>query len=332
MFDGMNLTENAVKLTSISIDKIYLMYCISTQFVQERFISRFHQVAQPKLSIETSLKTIIPIPSLSEQKRIVSIIEDAFTIIDNLEENKQSLEQVIKQSKSKVLDLAIRGKLVLQDSNDEPASILLERIRAEQKKAGKKVENTFDNSHYPELPRGWIIAQLSDICVYERGITFPSSAKQMSKSCDSIACVRTANVQEILELDDLWYIDKKYIKNNSTKLLRDGDIIMSTANSRELVGKTSYVETVQQEMTFGGFVMVIRTQQIDSKYIFYLLRSMFGKGLFANGSTQTTNIANINTVVLGNFSILIPPLEEQKRIVKKIETTFQILDSIQNNI
>ena len=272
---------------------------------------------QKELYIDTIKEFYTPLPPIFEQRRIVSKIEETFSFIDQIEESKLSLSQFIKQTKSKVLDLTIRGKLVPQNPNDEPV----------------KIENfknkTSDISHYPKK---WQVCKLSDVCIFERGITFPSSAKQTTNIQNSIACVRTANVQENLELDDLWYIDKSYIKNNTNKLLRQNDIIMSSANSKELVGKTSFVENIQQEMTFGGFVMVIRTEKIDSKYVFYFLRDCFLKGLFANSSTQTTNIANINSTTLGEMIFLIPPLAEQKRIVQKIETIFQILDCVQNNL
>ena len=274
---------------------------------------------------------LIPLPPLSEQHRIVSKIEEYFALINQIEEDKLSLTQFIKQTKTKVLDLAIRGKLVPQDPNDEPASVLLEKIKKEQKTKKmtadilhkKKLEKSIDNQ---------IICKLSDICIFERGITFPSFAKQSIEFPNAIACVRTANVQENLELNDLWYINKSYIKNNPNKLLRKEDIIMSSANSKELVGKTTFIENVQQEMTFGGFVMIIRTQKIDSKFMFYFLRDYFYKGLFSNIATQTTNIANINTTILGEIEVSIPPLAEQHRIVQKIETIFQALDSIQNNL
>ena len=188
------------------------------------------------------------------------------------------------------------------------------------------------NKKIQETPDNWAICKLSDICIFERGITFPSSAKQSKELQNTIACVRTANVQEKIELSDLWYVDKKFMKNSPNKLLRKEDIIMSSANSRELVGKTAFIENMQYEMTFGGFVLIIRVPKIDNKYIFYFLRNCFHKRLFANISTQTTNIANVNTAVLGEIKVPIPPLSEQKRIVQKIESIFQILDSIQNNL
>lgn len=187
-------------------------------------------------------------------------------------------------------------------------------------------------SHYENLewtvPSNWCWCLLSDICVFERGITFPSSAKRTFKEEHLIPCIRTANVQEQLELEDLWYIDPVYIKKNKNKLVRNGDIIMSSANSRELVGKTSYVQNIDSDMTFGGFVLNIRANRIDTKYLFYLLQCYFDKGIFMTESTQTTNIANINSTVLGNLKTPLPPLNEQVRITYQIESIFKRLDSI----
>jgi type I restriction enzyme S subunit len=283
----------------------------------------------PSINNDNIISFQYPLPPLLEQYRIVDKIEKLFDLIYLINENKLSLEQYITQTKSKVLDLAIRGKLVPQDPEEEPASMLLKKIRKDDKI--KRVSS--DTSHYPfEVPEGWIACQLYEICDFERGVTFPSSAKQTLKRENTIACVRTANVQEQLELDDLWYIDKSFLKNNRKKLLRKNDIIISTANSKELVGKTSFVENINEEMCFGGFVMVIRTNFINNKFLFYYLRDCFYNGIFSKKASQTTNIANINTTILGNLVIKVPPPAEQQRIVNKIEEIFKIVDIMQENL
>ena len=150
---GMNLTENAAKLTDIGCNRLYLMYSLLSTNSQEHFSSKFHQVAQPKLSIETASSTLLPLPPLAEQQRIVTEIERWFTLIDQIEQDKSDLQTVIKQAKSKILDLAIHGKLVPQNPNDEPASELLKRIYPE-------AEITCDNGHDEkspfEIPDTWV--------------------------------------------------------------------------------------------------------------------------------------------------------------------------------
>ena len=177
-----------------------------------------------------------------------------------------------------------------------------------------------------KVPGNWCWVRVSSVCEFERGITFPASAKEKEPTNTNIPCLRTANVQDELEIDDLIYVDKAYMKGNEAKLVQKDDIIMSSANSRELVGKTSYVHDVPFPMTFGGFVLAIRAKTIISKYLFYFLRLEFLSGHFMGESTQTTNIANINTTKLGGYALSLPPLAEQQRIVDRIESLFAKLD------
>ena len=293
--------------------------------------------AQPNISKEKLINILFPLPPLLEQHRIVEKIEELLALVDDLETNKTDLQSYIKQAKSKVLEMAVRGKLVSQNPEDGPASVLLERIKKEQKSSKSKGKNTAHNTHYEEelpfdIPENWAWCKLGEVCDFERGITFPSSAKQFQYFENSIPCIRTTNVQEELELDDIWFIDKSYTKNNEKKLLKINDIIMSSANSRELVGKTCLVKKIDTKFTFGGFVLVIRNKYDYNKYIFYLLRNIFFKGYFRKISTQTTNIANINIALLEEIIIPLPPLAEQHRIVEKIEHIFAVLEELEENI
>ena len=118
-------------------------------------------IGQPNVNGTILGSLNIPLPPLSEQKRIVIEIERWLSLINVIEENKVDLQTAIKQAKSKILELAIHGKLVPQDPNDEPASELLKRINP-------KAEITCDNGHYPQLPDGWCKCQLEDIVEYEQ--------------------------------------------------------------------------------------------------------------------------------------------------------------------
>lgn len=183
-----------------------------------------------------------------------------------------------------------------------------------------------------KVPANWCWTRLGIVSIFERGITFPASGKEKEKSENNLPCIRTTNIQEELELEDLIYIDKKYIKNNENKLVKTNDIIMSSANSRELVGKVIYVHNIFEPMTFGGFVLVIRTKDIFNKFLFYFLRLEFLAGHFMGKSAQTTNIANISTANLSNYCIPLPPLPEQQRIVERIESLFAKLDEAKENL
>lgn len=177
-----------------------------------------------------------------------------------------------------------------------------------------------------KLPENWCWTRIGMVSNFERGITFPAAAKEAAPTEDNIPCLRTANVQENLEIDDMIYVNRDFMKGNIAKLVRENDIIMSSANSRELVGKSSLVTHIPFPMTFGGFVLNIRAKEMSSKYLFYFLRHEFLAGKFIGESSQTTNIANINTTTLENYEIPLPPLPEQQRIVDRIESLFAKLD------
>lgn len=106
-----------------------------------------------------------------------------------------------------------------------------------------------------KLPGNWCWTRIGIVSNFERGITFPAAAKEAAPTEDNIPCLRTANVQENLEIDDMIYVNRDFMKGNIAKLVRENDIIMSSANSRELVGKSSLVTHIPFPMTFGGFVL-----------------------------------------------------------------------------
>jgi type I restriction enzyme S subunit len=177
------------------------------------------------------------------------------------------------------------------------------------------------------LPPGWVWTTLGEMCVVERGITFPSSAKHGLMEEGLIACMRTTNVQSEVDWDDLIYIPSTYVKS-STKMLQLSDILISMANSRELVGKVAFVNNLRFNATFGGFIAAIRAfENIDPKYLFYLLRSDRIQRALRRTSSQTVNIANLSQVALYQQSALLAPLNEQCRIVAKIEELLTRLDA-----
>ena len=159
--DGMNLTENAARLTDIKCDKHYLMFALQTGVAQNHFSMRFHQVAQPKLSIETASSTPIALPPLPEQKRIVSAIDKLLLSLNNIEAEQNEMDGKIEKARGRILDFAIHGKLVPQDPSDEPAIRLLKRINPNFTPS--------DNLHYEGiLPSGWTLCCLEDVLDYEQ--------------------------------------------------------------------------------------------------------------------------------------------------------------------
>jgi type I restriction enzyme, S subunit len=192
-------------------------------------------------------------------------------------------------------------------------------------KKKKNVEELMKEPLVPEeeqpykIPENWAWVNLSPFIELERGITFPASAKMGQIEEGLIGCARTANIQEDFVWDDLIYVDKQYLKNNDNKLVRKDDILMSVANSYHLVGKVSLIDELREQITFGGFLLCIRAQKINKKFIYYYFKHLFMSGQIQKLARQTVNIANINTQTIKSLPLQLPPLTEQKRIVEKVE-------------
>ena len=310
---GMNLTENAAKLTNISCVKEYLLYALLSSTAQEHFTSKFHQVAQPKLSIETASTTPIALPPINEQIRIVSEIERTLKLIDGINNNKNELQTAIKQAKSKILDLAIHGKLVPQDPNDEPASELLKRINP-------KAEITCDNPQYGKLPKGWCLIQGKYLykpmkSTKPKGSFFNyidiDSIDNAKQSIDCVKVVKTENApsrasRHTQKGDIVFSMVRPYLKNIA--IVPDNDCIAST-----------------------GFYVCSPSNVEISKYCYYVMISDYtvnGLNQFMKGD----NSPSINKSDIDNWLFPLPPLTEQHRIVIKIEELFAQLDKIEASL
>ena len=174
-----------------------------------------------------------------------------------------------------------------------------------------------------ELPKGWEIVNLGDACDVIRGITFPASAKEEAYKKSNICCLRTSNIQREVDWRDVYFVSCEYVKREN-QLVQLGDILMSMANSYELVGKVSVVrENPPYPTAFGAFLSAIRTQVgIEGQYLFHLLRTEYIQRELRQGSSQTVNIANISVRTLSTIQIPISPTNEQRRIVAKLDSLF----------
>ena len=314
--DGMNLTENAAKLTQIGCIKEYLLYALLSTIAQEHFISRFHQVAQPKLSIETASKTPIAMPPIGEQNRIVKEIKRYLAAIKIIEEGQTDLETTISQAKSKILDLAIHGKLVPQDPTDEPAAKLLKRINP-------KAEIACDNGHYQKLPEGWAVCTLKNVCKVITGST-PSKSNPIYYG-GNIPFYKPADLDF-----------GRYVKNASEYLSEEGMCVSRVvpAGSTAVccigtIGKVGYL--VNAGTTNQQINCAIPSKAVYDVFLFYLCSSSwFYNNLIKKSSAVTISI--VNKSKMENIEIPLPPLEEQHRIVAKIEEIYAQLDAIEASL
>ena len=275
----------------------------------------------PQLTVPSISQLVIPIPPLNEQKIIAAKVNNLLMIIRQVDFFSEELQTTVSIAKSKIIELAMQGKLVPQHPADEPAADMLRRINP-------KARIITDNPHYPK----WLCTYLVDICGFERGITFPSEAKRYDKIPGYIACLRTANVHDEVDLSSLWYISEEYLKGNDAKKLKAGDILMSTANSKELVGRSVIIRNLPESATFGGFVTVLRTQILLPEFFILFLKYKTLKGDFSKIATQTTNIANLNTKILSTVITPIPPRVEQSRIIQRVNQLFSVIDEIEASL
>ena len=243
----------------------------------------------------------------------------------------------IKKLRELILELAVRGKLVPQDPNDEPASELLKRIAAEKAelvkqgkiKKQKPLPEISEEEKPFELPEGWEWVRLGDFTNIIRGITFPGNEKSQFQAPGKIACLRTANVQEQIDWDDLIYISDSFVKRDD-QYLQENDIVMSMANSRELVGKVALASLPDNsKFTFGGFLSVLRPLVVNEIYLMALLRCETYKSQLIESASQTTNIANISLAKLNPLPVCIPPAKEQIHIVKKMNELMSLCDQLE---
>ena len=289
-------------------------------------------IGQPNVNGTSLANLFIPLPPLTEQKLIVEEIEKIFAQIDLLEQNKTDLQTAIKQAKSKILDLAIHGKLVPQDPNDEPASVLLEKIRAEKEEKIAKGEikrdkndsyiykSTTDNCHYQknsdgsivniedeipfEVPEGWSWCRLGEICELYDGekinkkLPYLDAKHFRKKGTD--------------------YVDfGKFVKANSYLILVDGE------NSGEIFFNT--IDGIQ-----GSTFKILNIQEsICKNFILHFIRK---NQLLLRNSKVGSAIPHLNKKLFKELFLPLPPLAEQQRIVSKIEEIFAILDRINSEL
>ena len=199
--------------TDYLVKKMYLFYFLLAN--RENFIAMGGGGAQPNISKEKIVSTLIPLPPMQEQIRIVEGIEHWFSLVDCIEGNKDNLQKIIKEAKSKILTLAIHGKLVPQDPTDEPAAELLKRINP-------KAEITCDNGHYQKLPEGWTILKVGNVAEYINGRAFKPEEWEQT----GLPIIRIQNLN-----DPNAYYNRTKNEYEEKYLIKKGDLLFAWAAS-----------------------------------------------------------------------------------------------------
>ena len=269
------------------------------------------------LSSNALHKIIVPVPPIEEQKRIVNNITSVLSLLEQIESQKQSLSSQIDNIKSKILDLAIRGKLVPQDPNDEPASVLLERIRAEKEelikqgkiKRDKKESVIFkgdDNSYYEKygekLPKGWVVTNFETLLSYEQPTNY--IVKDTNYKNEYKTPVLTAGKSFILGYTN----EKDNIFSELPVIIFD-----------DFTTESKFVNFPFKVKSSAMKILHINTDFVLPKFVYYLMQATE----IDHENHQRYWISTYSQEIVG-----LPPISEQKRILSTLEYYFDLLDKL----
>ena len=337
-----------IRIVENIIDPLYVLSAIGSSCIQDYFNSSLKGIGVPNLHLEHIRKTLIPIPPYSEQGRIVLRTNMLLPLAVQIEEDKKELGRLVSASKSKILDLAIRGKLVPQDPNDEPASVLLERIRAEKEelinqgkiKRDKKESIIFrgdDNSYYEKigddiesidaeipfnLPDNWIWCR-GYSCFSGMESTKPQGEFFDYIDIDSIDnrshCVRKTKHIPVIEAP-----------SRASRAINSGSVLFSLV--RPYLENIALIEEIHSHsIASTGFYVCNSNGLLLPEYMFYLMISKYvvdGLNRYMKGD----NSPSISKNDIENWLYPIPPIAEQKRICYILKSTYAIIEELEESL
>lgn len=334
----------------------YIYHFFNSYCYWEQVTDKAVGVGQPNCNGTALRELFIPLPSQAEQIRIVPVADNLLKIVDTITSEQESLSELIQTTKSKILDLAIRGKLVAQDPNDEPASVLLKRIRAEKEelikqgkiKRDKKESVIFkgdDNSYYLRssdnnsydvamifnLPKNWEWCLLSDIFNV-------SSSKRVLKNEWKSSGVPFYRAREIVKLsingtvDNDLFISPEHYENlrRNYGVPNAGDLMVTGVGT---IGKVYIVK--ENDVFYYKDASVLCFENIYKAINPRFAKLMLDSSLIQNQIHSKTYGNTVDTITIStakNYLCVLPPLAEQKRIVDEIEKIFATLDNIANQV
>nr|WP_293548499.1 restriction endonuclease subunit S [Prevotella sp.] len=312
--------QRHIGLIKPTISNEYLSFVLMSNYIKSLCDKLATGTAQKTVGLDTLRSLYVPIAPMEEQERIVAKIKHLLLQISFLEAGKGKLVAAIKQAKSKILDLAIHGKLVPQDPNDEPASELLKRINP-------KAEITCDTPQYGKLPfvipSSWEWVKLSGIAKSNIGLTY----RPTDIVSTGVPVYRSNNIRNgKIDTTDLVKVSTKILEK---QLLHVGDLLICARNgSRNLIGKNAIISELKEPTSFGAFMAVCRSAY--NQWIRIVLNSEYFDRYLDDSNSATIN--QVTQKMLLALPIPLPPHQEQHRIVAKIEELFAQLDKIEASL
>ena len=320
------------------IDSRFLLYLINSPLVQLQAADNTRGVGNKNWVLKAISDTIMVLPPLAEQHRIVAKIEELLPKVEEYGKAQDALNrlnaELPERLKKSILQEAIEGRLVPQDPNDEPASVLLAKIRKEKEqlvKAGKLkkkdlVVNPISEDEIPfEIPETWEWVRMSSLSYIISGTSY----KKDDVRTDGIRILRGGNIQDnslILCNDDV-FIPSLYA--DVQKNVRKGDVlIVGSTGSQKVIGKPAIVMENVEKCQIGAFLRIIRPISSEvEKYIHLIFKSEYYRDNIRN-LVQGTNIFNIRSEYIDDMIVPLPPLAEQHRIVEKLEQLLGEIDKL----
>lgn len=298
------------------------LYLYLLMFYKEQGMLNGKGVGITSLSANDLLSGLFPLPPINEQDQIVIKIENIFSQIDYIDDNKSDLQTAINKTKSKILDLVIHGKLVPQDPNDEPAEELLKRISTSDNRPYEKVdEEPF------EIPDSWKWVKLNDLAEIARGGSPRPIQDYITEDKDGINWIKIGDTIE----------ESKYITSSKEKIkpegkkhsryVHAGDFLLTNSMS---FGRP-YILKIDGCIHDGWLVFANIKECLLQDYLYYALSSAYIYETFSNVAAGST-VKNLKSDTVKQVDFPLPPLSEQKRIVEAIENMYEVLDQIQNNL
>ena len=318
---GLILTEgscnqqiNAV-ITGACILPKFLFYTCVSEYFQNEIKENASATTLPILNKNNFSVLFIPLPPKEEQERIVDEIERLLTKVERIELNCGQLEESLSLTKSKILELAMQGKLVPQDPSDEPAADMLRRVNP-------KARIITDNPHYPQLPDNWVLTTIGSVCNYG--------------SCINIPVEDIPENGWVLELEDIEkdsgkVIDKLPKKtrqiNGVRHRFKSGDVLYSKL--RTYLNKVFIAD--EDGFCTPEIIPIKSGEMMDSEFLCLWLRSPYFLAYTASCG-YGVKMPRLSTQDARKGIVPLPPLEDQKRIVKAIKDTYVLMENIVNQI
>ena len=322
-------------ISSLVIPEYLLNFVKRDDFITGGVLTFSGDVGQQRVTKDYVANYLFTLPPLNEQQRILNAVHNANSLIESIEKSKDNLIRDIDKTKSKILDLAIRGKLVPQDPNDEPASVLLERIRTEKEelikqgkiKRNKKESVIFkggDNSYYQDLPENWEICSIMAIAEVDLGKTLDKN-KNTGKFYPYLRSVNIKwNEIDLSDIKEMQFekdeLQRYSIIKGDLLICEGGDVGRCCIWSSD---ETIYYQNALHRVRFHG--------GCEPKYFLYFMMYLEHTGYIKRISNGVT-IKHLTKTVLTTIPFMLPPLAEQKRIVDEIEKIFATLDNIANQV